>query len=268
MYVPEGGGVEGGDREVLHQVVILLTSAASLVVLVLASFVCGMCYCFGGSKPDYDDDDVVSTGFRSSDQEQKWPILNRSASLGAKNSGRSQSPVFVHQSSLRPLSESDDSVANDEESIATYGTMDNSSIATKTTVEAHVELADRSAQTSFEKQSQADEKSATLPPDLSNKRSDTPKKSVMFRSVSVDPSLIPLQNFVQDVGSMHSEPVQPATKPGILHNVHSEPTMPLPSEYVHVTVFYYFRGCGVLRDDRETCFGMHTLKTNQPKMTS
>ncbi|XP_041452490.1 uncharacterized protein LOC121405658 isoform X2 [Lytechinus variegatus] len=230
MYVPEGGGVEGGDREVLHQVVILLTSAASLVVLVLASFVCGMCYCFGGSKPDYDDDDVVSTGFRSSDQEQKWPILNRSASLGAKNSGRSQSPVFVHQSSLRPLSESDDSVANDEESIATYGTMDNSSIATKTTVEAHVELADRSAQTSFEKQR--------------------------------------LQNFVQDVGSMHSEPVQPATKPGILHNVHSEPTMPLPSEYVHVTVFYYFRGCGVLRDDRETCFGMHTLKTNQPKMTS
>eukprot|EP00057_Strongylocentrotus_purpuratus_P029458 XP_011683932.1 PREDICTED: synaptotagmin-7 isoform X5 [Strongylocentrotus purpuratus] len=103
MYVPEGGRVEGGEQEVIHQVVTLLTSTASLVVLVLATFFCGMCYCFGGSKPDYDDDEGT-TGFRNSDQEQKWPILNRSASLGergAKNGGRNQSPVFVHQSSLR-----------------------------------------------------------------------------------------------------------------------------------------------------------------------
>eukprot|EP00057_Strongylocentrotus_purpuratus_P029455 XP_011683929.1 PREDICTED: synaptotagmin-7 isoform X3 [Strongylocentrotus purpuratus] len=142
MYVPEGGRVEGGEQEVIHQVVTLLTSTASLVVLVLATFFCGMCYCFGGSKPDYDDDEGT-TGFRNSDQEQKWPILNRSASLGergAKNGGRNQSPVFVHQSSLR------------------------------------------------------------------------------------------LQNFAHDVGSMYAEPVQPATKPGILHTVHSEPAMSLQSE--------------------------------------
>ncbi|XP_030844495.1 uncharacterized protein LOC115925184 isoform X3 [Strongylocentrotus purpuratus] len=197
MYVPEGGRVEGGEQEVIHQVVTLLTSTASLVVLVLATFFCGMCYCFGGSKPDYDDDEGT-TGFRNSDQEQKWPILNRSASLGergAKNGGRTQSPVFVHQSSLRPRSESDESVAaNNDESIATgYGTMGDSSIATRTTAEAHVEVADSFAQTSFEfeSRSQVGDKSATLPPELSNKRSETPKKSVMFRSQSVDPSLIP-----------------------------------------------------------------------------
>eukprot|EP00057_Strongylocentrotus_purpuratus_P029456 XP_011683930.1 PREDICTED: synaptotagmin-7 isoform X4 [Strongylocentrotus purpuratus] len=156
MYVPEGGRVEGGEQEVIHQVVTLLTSTASLVVLVLATFFCGMCYCFGGSKPDYDDDEGT-TGFRNSDQEQKWPILNRSASLGergAKNGGRNQSPVFVHQSSL----------------------------------------------------SQVGDKSATLPPELSNKRSETPKKSVMFRSQSVDPSLIPSERLKPNVGVEHIQP--------------------------------------------------------------
>eukprot|EP00057_Strongylocentrotus_purpuratus_P029453 XP_011683927.1 PREDICTED: synaptotagmin-7 isoform X1 [Strongylocentrotus purpuratus] len=213
MYVPEGGRVEGGEQEVIHQVVTLLTSTASLVVLVLATFFCGMCYCFGGSKPDYDDDEGT-TGFRNSDQEQKWPILNRSASLGergAKNGGRNQSPVFVHQSSLRPRSESDESVAaNNDESIATgYGTMGDSSIATRTTVDrAHVEVVDSFAQTSFEfeKRSQVGDKSATLPPELSNKRSETPKKSVMFRSQSVDPSLIPSERLKPNVGVEHIQP--------------------------------------------------------------
>ncbi|XP_030844494.1 uncharacterized protein LOC115925184 isoform X2 [Strongylocentrotus purpuratus] len=214
MYVPEGGRVEGGEQEVIHQVVTLLTSTASLVVLVLATFFCGMCYCFGGSKPDYDDDEGT-TGFRNSDQEQKWPILNRSASLGergAKNGGRTQSPVFVHQSSLRPRSESDESVAaNNDESIATgYGTMGDSSIATRTTAEAHVEVADSFAQTSFEFESRR------------------------------------LQSFAHEVGSMYAEPVQPATKPGILHTVHSEPAMSLQSEYVHIVIFKLIM-CDVLR---------------------
>ncbi|XP_071497602.1 synaptotagmin-7-like isoform X4 [Diadema antillarum] len=97
MYVPnDWSGAASGQQEVVRDVVVLLTSAASLMVLVLASLVCGMCYCFGGSKPDYDDDE---TGFRNSDQEQKWPILNRTQSNGERSSSkfgaRRQSPVFA-----------------------------------------------------------------------------------------------------------------------------------------------------------------------------
>ncbi|XP_071497599.1 synaptotagmin-7-like isoform X1 [Diadema antillarum] len=181
MYVPnDWSGAASGQQEVVRDVVVLLTSAASLMVLVLASLVCGMCYCFGGSKPDYDDDE---TGFRNSDQEQKWPILNRTQSNGERSSSkfgaRRQSPVFA-QSNM----------------------------------------------------SHGDENSATIPLDLS-KRSDTAaKKTVMFRSVSADPSTIPLQSFhgSHDIGAMRSEPVQPPSVPSLLH-VHSQPVMPSESDF-------------------------------------
>ncbi|XP_071497600.1 synaptotagmin-7-like isoform X2 [Diadema antillarum] len=155
MYVPnDWSGAASGQQEVVRDVVVLLTSAASLMVLVLASLVCGMCYCFGGSKPDYDDDE---TGFRNSDQEQKWPILNRTQSNGERSSSkfgaRRQSPVFA-QSNM----------------------------------------------------SHGDENSATIPLDLS-KRSDTAaKKTVMFRSVSADPSTIPFERPKPRVGFEHVQP--------------------------------------------------------------
>ena len=89
----------------IHSFVTVITSAASLIVMVLVTAICGICYCFGGSNPDYDDDYATSHVYQSTEHDQKRPILHRAASTGERNPKKimrgTSSPVFTNQSSLR-----------------------------------------------------------------------------------------------------------------------------------------------------------------------